>query len=194
MYSKERGFSRPAALPLGGRGPAYRQPRREKMQVPLNYSGNAIVDGEERPLGQSMEEEAYSGGSEGPTPTFAHVPRVSELGASARPRGDGGYGGDALLAEPVADTALENTPKADELVSDSVSREMTSTVLRPPTADRGHSPLFDLSRFPFGHGIGFEELLILGLILFFIREGTQCEDRGDLDETVILLGLLLLLG
>ena len=33
----------------------------------------------------------------------------------------------------------------------------------------------------------------LGLILFLLREG-EGEDRGDLDETVILLGLLLLLG
>ena len=34
----------------------------------------------------------------------------------------------------------------------------------------------------------------LGLILFFLHESTDCEERGDLDETVILLGLLLLLG
>jgi hypothetical protein len=54
--------------------------------------------------------------------------------------------------------------------------------------------LFDLGRFPFGRGLGLEELLILGLILFLLRESGECEDRGDLDETVILLGLVLLLG
>jgi hypothetical protein len=38
-----------------------------------------------------------------------------------------------------------------------------------------------------------EELLLLGLILFLLMENSDCPDRGDLDETVILLGLLLLL-
>ena len=42
--------------------------------------------------------------------------------------------------------------------------------------------------------LGLEELLLLGLILFLLREGEGCHDRGDLDETVILLGLLLFLG
>ena len=37
-------------------------------------------------------------------------------------------------------------------------------------------------------------LWILGLILFLLHESGDCEDRGDIDETVILLGLLLLLG
>jgi hypothetical protein len=39
-----------------------------------------------------------------------------------------------------------------------------------------------------------EELLLLGLILFLLRESEACPERGDLEETVILLGLLLLLG
>jgi len=42
--------------------------------------------------------------------------------------------------------------------------------------------------------VGMEELLIIGLILFLLYESASCEDRGDIDETVILLGLLLLLG
>jgi hypothetical protein len=45
-----------------------------------------------------------------------------------------------------------------------------------------------------GQGIGLEELLLAGLILFLLRENETCAERGDLDETVILLGLLLLLG
>jgi hypothetical protein len=48
-------------------------------------------------------------------------------------------------------------------------------------------------RFPFGHGMGLEELLLLGLILLLLHE-SEGETRGDLDETVLLLGLLLLLG
>ena len=177
MYSKERGYSRPAAQGMGERGPAYRQPQRQRMQVPPNYRGNAIVDGEERPLGQVEEDtadRAYGGEplGEGPVPTFGHLPRVSELGASSRGKEEwervdgepetGGAGADVM-----------ELPKEE-----------------PPPA----APLFDSSRFPFGHGIGFEELLLLGLILFFLHESADCTDRGDLDETVILLGLLLLLG
>jgi hypothetical protein len=64
----------------------------------------------------------------------------------------------------------------------------------PADATEKRRGLFDLGRFPFGRGLGMEELLILGLILFLLRESGDSEDRGDLDETVILLGLLLILG
>ena len=178
MYSKERGYSRPMGHALGGRGPAYRQPQRQRMQVPPNYSGNAIVDGEERPLGQTEEDAvdlSYGGEAvgEGPVPTFGHLPRVSELGAPARAKEEGW--------EPSND---EPAPPPEKVEIAEPPREPARPV----------APLFDASRFPFGHGIGFEELLLLGLILFFLHESSDCADRGDLDETVILLGLLLLLG
>ena len=54
--------------------------------------------------------------------------------------------------------------------------------------------LIDLKHFPFGHGIGFEEILLLGLIFFLLKEGEGQPDRGDLDETVILLAILLFCG
>ena len=69
---------------------------------------------------------------------------------------------------------------------------LAASAVRP--SSRGWFPLFDASRFPFGHGIGLEELLLLGLILFLLHECGDGEERGDLDETVVLLGLLLLLG
>ena len=34
----------------------------------------------------------------------------------------------------------------------------------------------------------------MGLMLFLLLEGGEGENRGDLTETVILLGLILLLG
>ena len=52
----------------------------------------------------------------------------------------------------------------------------------------------DLSHFPFGHGLGGEELLLLGLIFFLLKEGEGQGDRGDLDLTVILLAALLFCG
>jgi hypothetical protein len=61
-----------------------------------------------------------------------------------------------------------------------------------PEPTRG-LPILSTAHSFLSHGLGLEELLLLGLILFLLREG-EGEDRGDLDETVILLGLLLLLG
>ena len=54
-------------------------------------------------------------------------------------------------------------------------------------------PNFDLSKhFPFGHGIGGEELLILAIMLIVFVSGN---DRGEVDsELLLLLGLLLFAG
>ncbi|MBQ3507195.1 MAG: hypothetical protein IJA91_01490 [Clostridia bacterium] len=176
MYSKDQGNTYGVHRP-GGRIPSYRQPDRPKMQVPANYSGHAIVDGEERPLGIPQEPVTDMLSTElpigeTPTPRFDGLPRVSELGAASR-----------------RSTTVPIPAGFEESETDPVA--VVSTVA-PPTPRK--ASLFDLSHFPFGHGIGWEELLILGLILFFLHESTDCEDRGDLDETVILLGLLLLLG
>ena len=46
--------------------------------------------------------------------------------------------------------------------------------------------------FPFGHGIGTEELLILGMMMLIYFSGSE---EGDIDgEFIILLGLLLFAG
>ena len=46
--------------------------------------------------------------------------------------------------------------------------------------------------FPFGHGIGSEELLILGIMLLIYLSGSE---RGEIDgEFIVLLGLLLFAG
>lgn len=181
MYSKDTGITHETRYPRPHREPAYRQPDRPRMQVPPNYSGHAIVDGEERPLGEMREAERLTEtvDPDAPTPRFDDLPRVSELGDSRRrPPVRTVAATFEEQPEPSAEAAAVSIPPADPL---------------PPQRNTRPS-LFDLARFPFGHGIGFEELLILGLILFLLHESGECEDRGDLDETVILLGLLLLLG
>lgn len=184
MYSKDRGFTfdRPRGYqPLSHREPAYRQPERSRMQVPPNYSGHAIVDGEERPLGQVAEAPDEVPSCDLPTPHFDELPRVSELGDNRRRP--------SVLTVP----ATFEEPEGEGEDSDGDTGEKAPLASAPVSAPlRGG--LFDLSRFPFGHGIGMEELLIIGLILFLLYESASCEDRGDIDETVILLGLLLLLG
>ena len=205
MYSKDKGITRrePAASlgdrrPIGDRQPAYRQNRTRHVQVPPNYSGHAIVDGEERPLGSTIPTEietplaaAILPPADTPTPRFEGLPRISDLGDIRR---------HSLKTLPPS-VEVQEPPAADPPSSDEeVPSAATPTVAAPPNSpspdyrtDRGSS-LFNPSRFLSGHGFGLEEILILGLILFLLRENGDGADRGDLDETLILLGLLLVLG
>lgn len=199
MYSKERGNTyEPRPLPVG-RQAMYRQPERRRVQVPPNYSGHAIVDGEERPLG---------GGAEAEIPL---ADRVLPMGDERPPHGFDGSPSSELDGPP--SPHFDGLPRVSDLPSGGGdSRRRSSSVTVPATFEEtrvseagtavapagvsapARGGLFDLGRFPFGRGLGLEELLILGLILFLLRESGECEDRGDLDETVILLGLVLLLG
>ena len=192
MYSKDRGVTYDVHQPLPRREPAYRQPGRARMQVPPNYSGHAIVDGEERPLGQIHEADPPSEApsSDAPTPRFDDLPRVSDLGDSHR-RPSVRTVPATFEEKQEAETADESVVPQDAVPARPMAAPTSAAVATPVSLRHG---LFDLSKFPFGHGIGFEELLILGLILFLLHESGECEDRGDIDETVILLGLLLLLG
>ena len=199
VYSKERGFTHPPRLE--NRSP-YTPRRAPRVSVPPNYRGHAIVDGEERPLGSlfAPETDAPSGGdlppSEQPVPRFDDLPRVSQLGDSHRRQTP------TYLPAP-AYVEAEDSPEESDLPESDTSPHYSP---QNPTAAHG-SPQNTLSthetppsaillpRHPLGTlSVGLEELLLLGLILFLLRENGDSPDRGDLDETVILLGLLLLLG
>lgn len=65
----------------------------------------------------------------------------------------------------------------------------------PPTESTGSfGGLFSGQHFPFGHGLGYEELLILGLILFLLKEDEGGKGDSDLSMTLLLLGALLFFG
>lgn len=248
MYSKERGVT-PPAVPRPHGTPAYRQPPRERLRVPMNYSGHAIVDGEEQPLGMAISREIEPSAVElpapgdPPVPRFEGLPRVSELGDGHRYRPPS-YAVDTLSSgDPSALLASEGTEgMEDDPLSSTNSHEIprspTKSHPTPSTSANLHEiPLSPINRHPTPstsadlHEIplsptnlhpapltsqnsppappaatrfpprldsilphGTEDLLIVGLILFLLRESEACSDRGDLEETVILLGLLLLLG
>ena len=218
MYSKERGVTSPAVLRPHG-SPAYRQPPRERLQVPMNYSGHAIVDGEEQPLGMAISKEPEPASvdlpapGDPPVPRFEGLPRVSELGDGHRHRLSP-YAADALSSgEPSDPVAFGGTEGAGGDPLSSTNSHMfpstptnshqipsvpTNSHISPLSSTHFHPTPSAATRFPMRlDGIlphGTEDLLILGLILFLLRESEFCSDRGDLDETVILLGLLLLLG
>ncbi len=106
--------------------------------------------------------------------------------------------GETLPRRPEDDTTprFDDLPRVSRLTSvrqepgdapDQAVKGVVSTA--PPTS--GLLSLLDGRHFPFGHGIGYEEMLIIGLIFFLAKE---CDGEGDLKETLILLGLLLLGG
>ncbi len=228
MYSKERGVT-PPAVPRPRGTPAYRQPPRERLRVPVNYSGHAIVDGEEQPLGMAISREVESSAVElpapgdPPVPRFEGLPRVSELGDGHRYRppsyaadtlssgdpsaliaseGTEEVGGNPLSstnshAIPLAPTKSHPTPSTSAN-SHAIPPAPTNLHPAPLTPTNSHPTPPAATRFPLRlDGIlphGTEDLLILGLILFLLRESEACSDRGDLEETVLLLGLLLFLG
>ena len=193
MYSKEKGFTKAPVV----EGYARRPGRTPRVSVPPNYRGHAIVDGEERGLGVSEDAAVRSASNllpstDTPVPRFENLPRISRLGDSRHDRPPSylpSYGG-----YTVSDYGEGSTrPQEDEASGEAYA----------PSADDGDeggrlpslpAPPPPPRRFGGILSLGLEELLLLGLILFLLREGETCSDRGDLDETVILLGLLLLLG
>ena len=102
-------------------------------------------------------------------PHFEDLPRVSNLPV-------------AVPNEPSVDLPTEASP--DEAPPESVLPESVAT-------SSGMRSLLDGAHFPFGHGLGYEELFLLGLMALLLLEG---DGAGDTYETLLLLGALLLCG
>ncbi len=102
---------------------------------------------------------------------------------------------DALLLPQDEVPEEEKTTKEEEPSkresSEAESKE-DMTVSASPSLLQG---LLSGHHFPFGHGLGYEELLLLGLILFLMREGEENQsDTDDRTLALVLLGALLFLG
>jgi hypothetical protein len=80
-----------------------------------------------------------------------------------------------------------------------ITRRESNVTEQPKSEDKSNSifsmllpPGSNSSRFPFGHGIGAEELLILGMMLLAFSNGSE---SGEVDnELILLLALLLFSG
>ena len=135
---------------------------RQRVRVPPGYRGLAVVEGSENL--PANKDFGYAGASD------PHVEGLERL----------------ALAQETEALEVRESESEPELAP--APTEVAVSAL-PARREGG---LLDLSHFPFGHGLGTEEWLLIGLILLLLREAGP--DRGDLDETVILLGLLLLGG
>ena len=175
VYSKEKGFTH-APVEMGT---LHRPNRVPRVSIPPNYRGHAIVDDE-----RMYDRGGQSEDSATPVPRFEGLPRVSQLG-DGRSHSHTHYGA-------VSDDGASPFFAADTPITEGGNTEETRSETEYPTGVSDFAP----PRRALGGGLslGTEELLLLGLILLLLREGGDHADRGDLDETVILLGLLLLWG
>lgn len=159
----------PGSLPPGM--PSYRS----RVTLPPNYSGN--VFSRETPAQEPAE----------PRPTAEVRPRFDGLPAVSN------------LPSRTADLPDGDMPDTDERIPGTAEEEQVETVAvsARPTEAAVHSSIFlDRAHFPLGHGLGEEELLLLGLILLLLHEdgGISSEGENDLLLTVLLLGFLLFCG
>lgn len=160
----------PVQKPVGM--PSYRQ----SVTPPPNYSGNVFSNDTVFPDSTDLPRDPLGEAR----PRFDDLPAVSGL---ATRRGD-------LPPEPssLSDISNETTPPTNPPVA----------VAQPdPTALRAVGPsLLDRSHFPLGHGLGQEEILILGLMLLLLYEDRSSSDgeENDLFLTLLLLGALLFCG
>ena len=140
-----------------------------RMPDPL-VSGSRPVGGN-RPRGVYVPPN-YSGTALGqessPVPDFEALPKVSNLPKASS---------EAL---PDRDALIPSHGEAAELSSHHSEGE-------------NRAALHGGNSFPFGHGLGYEELFLLGLLLFLRKESSP-EADDDLNLTLLLVGALLFCG
>ena len=153
------------------------------VQVPPNYSGSAFPFPPGNLPGSQPGDPP--GGSPGgdlpveqpPRPDFRGLPQIGTFS-----RGDDRQTQDA-----------PPPPAAPPVSGDDAG--CPPPVPAPAPAPRPSAPsLFDGSHFPLGHGLGQEEIVLIGLCLLLLHEGSESGGGGDLWETLLLLGALLLCG
>lgn len=151
-----------------------RPPESPKVKLPENYRGNAF--------GASGE---YT---DMPPPT--RIPtRVYDLPPEDIPPED------TPPDPPKHISAPQNIDK-EMTVAQAVKSEITAQDIKEVKSSSIFStlapPSSTSSRFPFGHGIGTEELLIMGMMLLVFMHG---DESGEIDnELILLLALLLFSG
>lgn len=164
-----------------------------KIRIPENYSGNMFSGGisptdippnEKEPINLSSDHpksEPYIGNSD----IIENVPDTSIVNKENEKREiDPGitYYNENTIENNRDDTKTCEDKKKSEIVP-AVHKSLFSTLL-PSGSIASH--------FPFGHGIGIEELLIIGMMLMvYLSRDEENEVDGEL---IMLLAILLFAG
>lgn len=136
----------------------------DPIKIPEHYSGCAFSTPKSTPVPPKRSSALLEVGK--PSPTVSSVPPLKPVTVPAE--------------EPKEETTVSETEESKPIDPD---KEKAVAVSSPFSSLFGNIG----SAFPFSHGIGFEELLILGLIILLSRN----EEESDV---VLLLGLLLFCG
>ena len=159
----------------------------KKMKLPENYRGNAFgASGEytDMPPPARISHQVYDLPPEEIVRAETNVtdtPLVTKNHPLPTPIADEPTDIKAALPEVRESHQKANTPAVKDPTAQAGS---IFSMLMPPSSSA--------SKFPFGHGIGAEELLILGMMLLVF---SQADDREGYDnELIFLLALLLFSG
>ena len=141
-------------------------PQPHNVKLPENYSGNAF---QRQPIYTQM-----------PPPIRAQPTRQEGTAREAP------HNIDIPPEEPMQEHVI---PAYNEVEEKHDARDVSTT----PSIFSSLLPKANLSsHFPFGHGIGSEELLIIAVMLLVFLSGNE---SGEVDsEFILLLGLLLFAG
>ena len=148
---------------------------RQRIKIPENYSGHAFTGNGDysdmpppvRQMPQRLDLPASSDTQEYedlPVPPKREISETEDNTVPQNSRGD--------------------AVKEDNVIPVAQPRDSLLSLLLPPTNNSSH--------FPFGHGLGSEELLILGIMLLVFLHGSESGQNDN--EFLILLALLLFSG
>ena len=148
------------------------------IKLPENYSGNAFS--------------SHSPYRDMPPPTRTYQTRADIPPDSAV------VDAQAMFAQESGEVSEQTERQAESFAEQKRDESIHGSGNTAPTLPASSIfssllPRSDLSKhFPFGHGIGSEELLILAVMLMVFLSGNE---RGEVDsEFLLLLGLLLFAG
>ncbi|MBQ4091324.1 MAG: hypothetical protein IJC64_03295 [Clostridia bacterium] len=156
-----------------------------RIKLPENYGGNAFSGGAygdmPPPIRQSSPPPRDTPKSEIPAKSSPLANSLRETG-QASPSAPQEQYDEPLL--PEGHIAANEKPTNEQKEKEPEPKSSIFSSLLPRS--------LNANGFPFGHGIGTEELLILGIMLLVYLSGN---DTGDTDsELILLLGLLLFAG
>ena len=144
-------------------------PNRQRVKIPENYSGHAFRDG--------------SPYNDMPPPTRIDLPPTERSLPSAT---------DSFSPDAPTDPRETTFEKEDDNHYDSESVSAPTNAKPSIFSSLLPTNFASASHFPFGHGIGSEEILILAMMLLVFLS----DKNGDTPdhELLLLLGLLLFAG
>ena len=144
---------------------------RQGIKIPENYSGHAF---REPPVYSDM-----------PPPARIEIPPTERRDATVTPEKD------EAIGYPSADSP-HFEPIVEEIAPESLQEEKPTEETKQPPTSIIPTSIASSSHFPFGHGLGGEELLIMAMMLLVLLSG---KDEGESDhELLLLLGILLFAG